>query len=88
MSKIRKIRLMIKNWKVFGLLVVGLNPHSNGDIFSWLKLIFLEIVKLIKNKIEDKVNNKKMNQIIFIIIFINLFKFFNWKLNVMNNYTI
>ena len=32
---------------------------------------------------EDKINKKMMNQIIFMIIYINLFKFFNWKLNVI-----
>ena len=32
---------------------------------------------------EDKINKKMMNQIIFMIIYINLFKFLNWKLNVI-----
>jgi len=32
---------------------------------------------------EDKINKKMMNQIILMIIYINLFKFFNWKLNVI-----
>ena len=53
------------------------------DIFSLFKLVFLEIIKLIKNKMEDKINKKMMNQIIFMIIYINLFKCFNWKLNVI-----
>ena len=53
------------------------------DIFSLFKLVFLEIIKLIKNKMEDKINKKMMNQIILMIIYINLFKFFNWKLNVI-----
>jgi len=84
-SKIKKISLIIKNWVLKGnrALDDGLNPHLNGDIFSLFKLVFLEIIKLIKNKMEDKINKKMMNQIIFMIIYINLFKCFNWKLNVI-----
>jgi len=35
-SKIKKISLIIKNWVLKGnrALDDGLNPHSNGDIFS------------------------------------------------------
>jgi len=32
---------------------------------------------------KDNINKKMMNEIIFMIIYINLFKFFNWKLNVI-----
>lgn len=35
-SKIRKIRLIKKNWILNGIrdLEIGSNPHSNGEIFS------------------------------------------------------
>ena len=37
-----------------------LNPHSDGDIFFLLNLVFLEMIKLIKNKIEDKIVKKNI----------------------------
>jgi len=44
-SKIKKIRLITKNWLLKGnrALEDGLNPHSKGDIFSWLIKDFFEI---------------------------------------------
>jgi len=71
-SKIKKISLIIKNWILKGNQD-GLNPHSSEDIFSWFKLIFLHIIKLIKNKMADKINKKMNNQIILMIIFILIY---------------
>lgn len=55
MSKIRKIKLIIKNWILKGRrwLDIGSNPHSNGDIFSRLLKDFFDKIRFNKNnKIE------------------------------------
>lgn len=72
-SKIRKIKLIIKNWILKGirLLEMGSNPHSKGDDFSRLKIFFLEIKKLIKI-IKIEINKKNdINKIKFMINYIN-----------------
>lgn len=45
-SKIRKIIVIKKNRNENGIreLLIGLNPHSNGDIFSRFNFIFFEII--------------------------------------------
>lgn len=79
MSKIRKIRLIRKNWILKGKWVVeiGSNPHSNGDDFSILLKDFFEIkiFKSIRQKeIERRINVRK---IIGMIIYIK------FKLNIL-----
>lgn len=72
-SKIRKIKLIIKNWILKGirLLDIGSNPHSKGDDFSRLKIFFLEIRRLVKIiKIEISKKND-INKIKFMINYIN-----------------
>lgn len=63
-SKIKKIIVIIKNWSEKGNRedVFGLNPHSNGEIFSRSKNFFFEINI-------DKII--KMDAIVKIIIIIN-----------------
>lgn len=60
MSKIKKIKLIIKNWILNGIreLVNGSNPHSKGEIFSrfFKDLIEIEKFKNIINK--DNIENK------------------------------
>jgi len=48
-SKIKKMILIKKNWILNGrrLNDSGSNPHSNGDIFSYVIMVFLYNVKLI-----------------------------------------
>lgn len=55
MSKIKKISLIRKKCTLKGkwLLVIGSNPHSNGDIFSRLWVRFFVIIKLIRSKIDE-----------------------------------
>lgn len=84
-SKIKKISLIKKNWILNGkwLDEIGSNPHSNGDIFSWSVIDFFEI-KIFKNIRKKEIIIKiSIVIIIIIIIYIKLFKYFNWKLNVM-----
>lgn len=72
-SKIRKIKLIIKNWILKGirLLDIGSNPHSKGDDFSRLKIFFLEIKRLIKI-MRIEINKKSdINKIKFMINYIN-----------------
>lgn len=74
MSKIKKIRLIKKNWILNGrwLDEIGSNPHSNGDIFSWSIKDFFEI-KIFKNiKINEIVKRIDIEMIITIIIYIKL----------------
>lgn len=62
MSKIRKIKVTLKNRIENGIRFKekGSNPHSNGDNFSFEKLIFfeeitkIEIIKIINKKIKIK----------------------------------
>ena len=60
-SKIKKIKVTRKNWieKVIRLFALGLNPHSNGLIFSRSNLLFLESKKiaLIKTTAKQKLNS-------------------------------
>lgn len=46
-SKIKKIIVIKKNRIENGIRLknIGLNPHSNGDIFSKLIFCFIEIIK-------------------------------------------
>jgi len=85
-SKIRKINLIIKKWVLNGvwLFDIGSNPHSNGDDFSRSFIIFFEIKKLININIKEIIISKEVIINSWIIIYINLVKFFNWKLNVIN----
>lgn len=72
-SKIKKIRLIIKKWILKGGWVDanGSNPHSKGDIFSRSWKDFFEIIKLTIIKINgrEKIIIKRL--IIKIIIYIN-----------------
>lgn len=45
-SKIRKIKLIRKNWILNGIrdLEIGSNPHSNGEIFSRFFDNLIEII--------------------------------------------
>lgn len=72
-SKIKKIKLIKKNWILKGIrvLLIGSKPHSNADNFSRLLNIFFEIKKLIKIIIEEIKNN--IVKIKKIIIYINKF---------------
>lgn len=72
-SKIRKIKLIIKNWILKGirLLDIGSNPHSKGDDFSRLKIFFLEIRRLIKIKNIEINKKNNINKIKFMINYIN-----------------
>lgn len=70
-SKIKNIRLIIKNWILRGnrFRERGSNPHSNGEDFSRFWYIFFEIIKFNKiNKNEIKVLN--INKISRVIIYI------------------
>lgn len=62
-SKIKKIIPIKKNFKEKGTRDIenGSNPHSNGELFSFL----FSILKLIKKEIIDKIKIK-------IIIIINM----------------
>lgn len=70
-SKIKKIKLIRKNWILKGIrvLFIGSNPHSKADNFSRLLNIFLEIKKLIEIIIREI--SIKMIKNIKIIIYIN-----------------
>lgn len=70
-SKIKKIRLIIKNWILKGIRFIdkGSNPHSNGDNFSRSWNVFFERMKF--NKIsKSEINifniNSKNKEIIYI----------------------
>lgn len=54
-SKIKKIIVMMKNWREKGKReeVLGSNPHSNGDNFSRSKNFFFEMIVEIKIKIRE-----------------------------------
>lgn len=68
-SKIKKIRLIIKNWILKGMRFNdnGSNPHSKGDAFSRSWKVFFEIIKFSKiNKIEIIILNIKSKKIIYI----------------------
>lgn len=69
-SKIKKIKLIRKNWILKGkwFLEIGSNPHSNGDIFSWSINDFFEI-KIFKNIRKVEII-KSINVVIIIIIII------------------
>lgn len=73
-SKIKKIRLIRKNWILNGkwLVEIGSNPHSNGDIFSWSIKDFFEI-NIFKNMRKEEII-KRINMVrsIIIIIYIKL----------------
>lgn len=73
-SKIKKIIVIIKNWieKDSRVRDLGSNPHSKGDIFSWSKLLFFEIINEIKI---IKLVIIKINIIIFLINKIIYIKF-------------
>lgn len=53
-SKIKKIRLIRKNWILNGIrdLEIGSNPHSKGDIFSrfFFSLIETKTFKVIRDE--------------------------------------
>ena len=72
MSKIRKIRLIIKKWILKGMWLdaIGSNPHSNGEAFSREVWSFLEMIKLISNKTKARVKAVRIINIIMIIIYI------------------
>lgn len=84
-SKIKKINLIKKNWILNGIrdLDIGSNPHSKGDIFSRFLKNFIEIKKFKINIINLIINKINVIKIKNKIIYIKIFKFFNWKLNVI-----
>jgi len=84
MSKIKKINLIIKKWILKGvwLFDIGSKPHSKGDDFSRSLIIFFEIKKLINNIIIEIIIKVKIIINNWIIIY-TIFRFFNWKLNVI-----
>lgn len=89
-SKIKKINPTRKNWILIGIRLddKGSNPHSNGDNFSRYD-IFLDLTLLIVKITTGIIIMIEIIVKIFIIIYISrLTKFFNWKLNVINYYTI
>lgn len=84
-SKIKKINLIIKKWVLNGkrFLEIGSNPHSNGDVFSRSWKDFFEMIRLISMSKVAIINGIKVIMINWKIIYIKIFKFFNWKLNVI-----
>jgi len=66
-SKIRNKTARRKNWMEKGERAdfFGLNPHSNGDIFSWSEEDFLKMTEEIRgrtieiNKIKEKLRKKE-----------------------------
>lgn len=64
-SKIKKIRLIVKNWILRGIRFNerGSNPHSKGEDFSRSWKVFFEIIKF------NKINKSEI--IIFNIIMMN-----------------
>jgi len=85
-SKIKKISLIVKKWILKGvwLFDIGSNPHSKGDDFSRLFIIFFEIKKFISIIKKEIKIRKKIITNIWIIIYTKDIRFFNWKLNVMD----
>lgn len=73
-SKIKKIRLIRKNWILKGkwLEEIGSNPHSNGDIFSWSIKDFFEINIFRNMRREEIITRIDIVRIIIIIIYIKL----------------
>lgn len=72
-SKIKKIRLIIKNWILKGIwpLEIGSNPHSKGDDFSRLNFFFFDKKKLIIIKKIEIIKNNRVRKIKFKINYIN-----------------
>lgn len=90
-SKIRKIRLIRKNWTLKGIrdLESGSNPHSKGEAFSRFFKSLRDNIVLIISRIRPMRKNILAIIIIKNIIYIKVWlKFFNWKLKVINFYTI
>lgn len=85
-SKIRKITAIRKNWREKGKreLVLGSNPHSNGDIFSRSIKVFLEII------VHTVIIIIEINIIIIlliqIIIYTSFSSSFDWKSNIIIYY--
>lgn len=73
-SKIKKIRLIRKNWILNGKwwVEIGSNPHSNGDIFSWSIKDFFEIKTFNNIRKNEMIISKSIIVIIIIIIYIKL----------------
>lgn len=73
-SKIKKIIVIKKNRRENGIraLKIGLNPHSNGDIFSLSIFIFFDIIidnfMIIMGIIMIIMEFNEIKNIIFIII--------------------
>lgn len=73
-SKIKKIIVMMKNWRENGKReeVLGSNPHSKGEYFSRSVFFFFEIIIEIRIKRHTIVIIKiiifKINIIIYIIV--------------------
>lgn len=90
-SKIKNIRLIKKNWILKGIRVleIGSNPHSNDEFFSrFFKVFFDKImfrINIIKGIISKIINKKN---ILIMVSTLKLIKFINWKLIVINIYTI
>lgn len=83
-SKIKKMIPIKKNCKENGrrALVLGSNPHSNGEFFSLSENVFFDVrlrIERIKIIIKaDIKNNKKI-----IIIIYTKFRFFDWNSNII-----
>lgn len=91
MSKIKNINLIKKNWILKGIRALerGSKPHSNEEFFSRFFIVFFDkmVFKInIIHGIISKVKNKKI--MIIMVSILKLIKFINWKLNVINIYTI
>lgn len=83
MSKIKKIIVIKKNRIEKGIrdLLIGLNPHSKGVIFSLCILIFFENIRdnfIVIVVIEIIKIIGKISHIFFI-----KFKLYNWKLYIL-----
>lgn len=72
-SKIRKMIAIKKNRIEKGIREVlkGLNPHSNGDIFSRSKINFLESKEEINITIKEIIKNNNLKSSKLKIIYIN-----------------
>lgn len=63
-SKIKKIRLIIKNWILKGIRFGdnGSKPHSNGDDFSRSWNVFFEKIKFSKININEIIKLNLINK--------------------------
>ena len=74
-SKIRKIKLIIKKWILKGIWLgaIGSKPHSKGEIFSREDINFFVMVKLMISRALARARARNMGSIIMSIIYIKFF---------------